>query len=135
LNKIISDHLEEVFPKIKMVEDSTSLEYAKILDLCWYGLNIAFYQELERIVENKALPYDLIREFIESTPKESEGKVPRVVYYGGHIGGHCVIPAVEKLIGVEPSCTMKMMLRAIIESNIRRERELTLDPEKLLGKR
>jgi len=123
----VAEHLGNAF-KVQLIPDTTSLEYAKILDLCWYGLNIAFYQELERIAE--ALDYRLIREFIESTPLESEGKVPRVVYYGGYIGGHCVIPAFEKILALHDV----PMIKAALDSNIKRERELIVNPSVLLGK-
>ena len=124
----LKDHMSKTF-KIKMVQDTTSLEYAKILDLCLYGLNIAFYQELERIAEPHN--YNLIRDFIESTTSESEGKVPRVIYYGGFIGGHCVVPAFEKLLALHDV----PLIKAALDSNIRRERELTIRPESLLGKK
>ena len=128
LDQKVLDHLNGAGLKVKMVDDTTSLEYAKVLDLCWYGLNIAFYQELERICE-PLLDYPIIREFIESTPTESEGKVSRTVYYGGFIGGHCVIPAFEKLLALHDV----PMIKAALESNIKRERELTMNPENLLG--
>lgn len=128
LDGMVHDHLSEAGFDVKMAEDSASLEYAKILDLCWYGLNIAFYQELERICE-PLLDYPTIREFIESTPIESEGKVSRTVYYGGFIGGHCVVPAFEKLLALHDV----PMIKAALESNIKRERELTMNPENLLG--
>jgi len=99
--------------------DSTTLEWAKILDLAWYGLNIAFYQEVERMTTNpKALK--TIHEFIESTPIESDGKAKRVVFYGGFIGGHCVIPAIEKILAQKDI----PMLRAVIDSNLKRQEEL-----------
>jgi len=124
----VAKHLGKAGFKVQLIPDPTSLEYAKILDLCWYGLNIAFYQELERICE-PSLDYSAIREFIESTPIESEGKAPRSVFYGGFIGGHCVVPAFEKLLALHDV----PMITAALESNIRRERELTMDPRRCLG--
>lgn len=116
-------HLKEAGFKVKVIEDSAlSLEYAKLLDLCWYGLNIAFYQEVARIEEKGNLDPVLIKNFIESTPVESEGKVPRHVFYGGFIGGHCVIQGIRKILAVHDV----PMLRAVIDSNIKREIELTL---------
>lgn len=108
----------------KYLEDPESLEWAKLLDLCWYGLNIAYYQELERVVEKRNLSYPIIEEFIRSTPEESEGKAKRSVFYGGYIAGHCVMPAIEKVMAENPGCTLRMMLRSTIESNIKRRTEL-----------
>lgn len=122
--KPVVDHLEGAGFKVKFINDPFALEWAKLLDLVWYGLNIAFYQEIERLSEKKNFDYDVIREFITSTPGESEGKVQRSFFYGGYIGGHCVIPAVEKIMAGEPECTFRMMLRAVLESNIKRREEL-----------
>lgn len=118
--KDISKHLHDAHFKVKWVKDSTTLEYAKILDLCWYGLNIAFYQELERICDSKSLDYDPIKDFIESTQVESEGKAKRAVFYGGFIGGHCVIPAFDKLLAAHEV----PMIRDAWLSNVRRELEV-----------
>ena len=113
-------HLEYAGFKPRWRDSSESLEFAKILDLALYGLNIAFFQEVERLAKERSLDYDLIREFIESTPEESGGLVPRTVYYGGFIGGHCVIPAIEKVLAEKDI----PMLKAVLESNIKREKEL-----------
>jgi len=112
-------HLAKAGFNPRWVGDSTALEWAKILDLAWYGLNIAFYQELERIVDTPE-SYNIVHEFIESTPVESEGKAERTIFYGGHIGGHCVMQAIEKTLGLYDI----PMLRAVIDSNIKREKEL-----------
>jgi len=127
LDEMVHKHLSDAGFQVKMVKDSTSLEYAKVLDLCWYGLNIAFYQELERICG--VLDYKTVRNFIESTPTESEGRAARAFFYGGYIGGHCVVPAFEKLLALHDV----PMIKAALESNIKRERELTMNPENLLG--
>lgn len=121
-------HLESAGMKVEYTTFATALEYAKLLDLCWYGLNIAFYQELERILEEKhivdplAPSSNIVKKFIASTPVESEGKVPRHVFYGGFIGGHCVIPAIRKILALHDI----PMLQAVLDSNLKREVELTL---------
>jgi len=119
-------HLRKAFPKTMFVEDPTALEWAKILDLAWYGLNIGFYQEIERLSEEKNFNYSVVKEFIRTTPEESEGKAARTILYGGYIGGHCVIPAIEKVL-VQKEIPM---LRAVIDSNIKRQEELLLDRPK-----
>jgi len=120
----VMQHLAKSGFNPKYVEDPESLEWAKLLDLCWYGLNIAYYQELERTVEKRNLSYSIIEEFMRSTPEESEGRAERSVFYGGYIGGHCVMPAIEKVMAEDPGCTFRMMLRATVESNIKRRLEL-----------
>jgi hypothetical protein len=127
----VERHLRMAGFKVKMLlGPAKELEWAKLLDLAWYGVNIAFYQELERIVADENMNYKPIREFIESTPIESEGRVPRVVFYGGHIGGHCVIQGIEKIL---PWYDIPM-LKAVLESNIKRESEVSFNPASVLGK-
>lgn len=115
---MVLQHLTEADFKVRYVEDPYALECAKIWDLAWYGLNIAFYQVMERTLNETAV--DVTRVFIESTPAESEGKAPRTLLYGGFIGGHCVIPAIEKILAEHDI----PMLRAALDSNIRRSLEL-----------
>lgn len=119
-HKAIIEHLTGAGFKVEFTGDPTALEWAKILDLAWYGLNIAFYQEAERILEEESLEYSVVSNFITSTPRESEGKAPRSMFYGGYIGGHCVIQGIEKILAKKNI----PMLRAIIDSNIKRQDEL-----------
>jgi hypothetical protein len=128
------EHLEGAGMSVKIVEDATSLEYAKLFNLAYYGVCIALFQEFERIVEEGAaltpacaqkgkLDYRVIRDFIGSTGEEAKkgGKdVPRPLYYGGFIGGHCIIPALEKLVAAHEI----PLFEAVLESNIKRGREL-----------
>ena len=58
---------------------------------------IGVFQEFERIVEKFKLKRDDIMNFVGSTQTDSDGKVPRPIYYGGYLGGHCVVPALMKL--------------------------------------
>jgi hypothetical protein len=119
----VVQHMKKAFPKTVFVEDPTALEWAKILDLAWYGLNIGFYQEAERLSEEKNFDYGVVKEFIKSTPEESEGKAARTLFYGGYIGGHCVIQAIEKVLSQKDI----PMLREVIFSNIQRQEELLLN--------
>ena len=121
--KPVFDHLEKAGFKVEYGNDATALEWAKILDLAWYGLNIAFYQEIERLSEEEGFDYTVVRRFIRSTPEESEGKAERTLFYGGFIGGHCVIPAIEKILAKKDI----PMLREVIFSNIKRQEELLLN--------
>lgn len=118
----VVDHLEGAQMPTKLVRSPESLEYSKIFNLAYYGTSIAIFQEFERIIEAKNLNYDEIKDFIFSTETDSAGLVPRPRYYGGHIGGHCIIPALEKIIAAHDVDLFK----AVIESNVKRERELTL---------
>lgn len=115
-------HLKTAGMPAKQVSSPKSLEYSKLFNLAYYGTCIAIFQEIERVVESENLNYEEIKDFIFSTETDSKGKVPRPRYYGGHIGGHCVIPALEKLIAAHDS----ELFKSVILSNVKRERELTL---------
>ena len=117
----VPSHLTEVGFTVKRVDGVEGLVWAKLLDLAWYGLNIAFYQELERIVQGG--DYELVKDFITSTPLESDGKARRELFYGGFIGGHCVTQAIEKILANRDV----PMLRAVLDSNLKRAVELAYE--------
>lgn len=118
------DHLEKAGMNVQVINSAISLEYGKLFNLAYYAACISFFQGLERIVEAKSLNYDVIKQFISSTEEESEGKVPRPLYYGGYIGGHCVIQGVEKILAQNNM----PLLEAILESNIKRYKERLFKP-------
>ena len=118
-------HLEESGMTVQLC-DWPSLEYAKLFNLAYYGTCIAIFQEFERIIEDENLDYEVIKSFIESTETEAQAgdkRVPRTLYYGGYIGGHCIIPGMEKILAKHPGAGL---FRAVMDSNIKRERELLL---------
>lgn len=114
-----ADHLTGAGFKVELVSNLKALEYAKLLDLCWFGVNIAFFQEVERLLDDE--DYQVLKNFMTMIDEKSEGKAPRVVFYGGYIGGHCVVPAMEKILAVTDSG----MLKEALISNIKRKEELT----------
>lgn len=117
---MVKEHLQGAEMRVEVVSDATTLEYAKLLDLAYYGTCIAVFQEIERIVNERNLQYGTIKQFIGSTGEESQGKVPRTLYYGGYIGGHCVVPGIEKILGEHDV----PLLKAVLESNVKRFKEL-----------
>ena len=119
--KEAGSHLEGAGFTVKQVNGIEGLVWAKLLDLAWYGLNIAFYQELERITGDNF--YEIVKDFITSTPLESDGKARRELFYGGFIGGHCVTQAIEKILADRDV----PMLRAVLDSNLKRAVELAYD--------
>jgi len=94
-------------------------EFAKLIDVTYYGLGIAWFQELQRICEKHRVSLLDIEKFIHTTTIESGGKHAKPIYTGGFIGGHCVIPAAKMLNGVYPS----KFIEALLDSNERREKE------------
>lgn len=115
---LAAEHLRGAGFTVELVSDLRALEYAKLLDLCWFGLNIAFFQEVERMLKDEE--YQVLKNFMMMIDQKSEGKVPRVVFYGGYIGGHCVVPAMEKILAASDSG----MLKEALISNMKRKEEL-----------
>lgn len=107
--------------KTRVCASCLETEFMKIINTTYYGLCIAWFQEIGRICTKYNLNVSDIREFIKSTEDESGGKVPRPVYYGGRIGGHCVISNALLLNQKFPS----KFIEALLESNEKRKGETT----------
>jgi UDP-glucose 6-dehydrogenase len=84
--------------KPKMLDNSFTAEWSKLLTTTWLGWAIAFHQEVERI----ALQYNLDeQELIGAFHFDSSDF--RSPYYSGIIGGHCVMSNIEILQNYHPS--------------------------------
>lgn len=94
-------------------------EFMKIINTTYYGLLIAWFQEINRICETFNIDYEEIRKFIETTTTESGNKHVRPIMIPGFIGGHCVIPNANLL----NECFSSEFITAIINSNKKRKAE------------
>lgn len=91
-----------------------SLELAKLLETSYFGVLIAWAQEMDRFAGSAGADYwEMTRFFAEI------GFFPPVSYEPGYIGGHCVMPNLELLERVRTS----PFITAIRASNDERERE------------
>lgn len=109
--------------KTRICNSPLETEFMKIINTSYYGLCIAWFQEIDRICKKYNLDVSVIKEFIKSTGDDSGGKVPRPIYYGGFIEGHCVIPNALLFQQVFPSKFIDVML----ESNEKRRDELAVE--------
>lgn len=97
------------------------LELAKLAETSYFGLLIAFAQELNRYAERIGGTYsDATRLFDEVD------FLPQCRFYPGFIGGHCVIPNIHLLMELAPS----PLFEAILESNARRALEIEAEQPK-----
>jgi UDP-N-acetyl-D-mannosaminuronate dehydrogenase len=94
-------------------------EFMKILNTTYYGLMIAWFQEIHRICEKFHLKEEELVEFFRTNTKDSGGRHPRPVFHPGIITGHCIIPNAELLEEVYPS----LFVEALLESNTKRQKE------------
>jgi len=88
---------------------------AKLGETTYFGVQIAFAQDLDRYARRVGADYDEAINFFEEVDF-----LPRTRYFPGIIGGHCVIPNIQLLRKLADS----PMLSAILESNALRTREL-----------
>lgn len=103
-----ADHFESVGLKTRILSSPEATELAKLTETTYFGLMIAWAQELERYCDQVGQNYGEIVSFYEEI-----GFFPKVKYFPGVIGGHCVMPNIELLRKFDDS----MMLRAIQSSN------------------
>lgn len=113
-------HLQSAGMKIRRMAKLETLELAKLAETTYFGICIAFAQELNRYAERVDGDYSEAIEFFDEVEF-----LPRVHYFPGVIGGHCVMPNIQLLLQVAPS----PILAAIVDSNTRREYECEASPK------
>jgi UDP-N-acetyl-D-mannosaminuronate dehydrogenase len=104
-------HLQTAGMKTRRMAEVETLELAKLAETTYFGVCIAFAQELSRYAQRVGGDYLEATEFFQEVEC-----LPRARYFPGVIGGHCVMPNIELLLQVAPS----PVLAAIVESNERR---------------
>lgn len=112
-------HLERAGMKTRRIATVETLELAKLAETTYFGVCIAFAQELNRYAQQVGADYSEAIEFFDEVKF-----LPRERYYPGFIGGHCVMPNIQLLLKIAPSA----FLEAIVDSNERRANELDSQP-------
>lgn len=108
-------HFESAGMKTRRMGTVESLEIAKLAETSYFGICIAFAQELNRYTERLGGNFDDAIGFFEEVDF-----LPRVRYFPGFIGGHCVVPNLNLLLQIAPSA----LFEAVLDSNERRAHEL-----------
>ena len=109
------EHFEEVGMKTKLLSSPEASEIAKLTETTYFGLLIAWAQEVERYCVKLGINYDEVVSFYEEIEF-----FPPVKYFPGEIGGHCVMPNIDILLQEFPSD----LLQAIVQSNTLRQKNL-----------
>jgi UDP-N-acetyl-D-mannosaminuronate dehydrogenase len=113
--KYAAEHFESAGLKTKVLSAPEATELAKLTETTYFGLMIAWAQEIERYCDQVGQAYEEIVSFYEEIPF-----FPSTKYFPGIIGGHCVMPNIEILRKFDDSS----LLRAIQISNLAKiERE------------
>jgi UDP-N-acetyl-D-mannosaminuronate dehydrogenase len=111
-------HFQSAGLKTKILSSPEAAELAKLTETTYFGLMIAWAQQVERYADKLGVSYDEVVSFYEEI-----GFFPPVKYFPGVIGGHCVMPNIELLKRLDPS----EILEAIESSNeMKKERESLL---------
>lgn len=101
-------HFESSGFKTNILSSPETTELGKLTETTYFGILIAWAQELERYCEQTGTDYNEVASFYDEV-----GFFPPVRYFPGIIGGHCVMRNIEILSRVDRS----PLLRAIQDSN------------------
>lgn len=114
-------HFQSLGVKTKLLSSPEATELAKLTETTYFGLLIAWAQEVERYCDQWNQRYDDVASFWEEIKY-----LPPVTYFPGIIGGHCVMPNIEILSKFDHST----ILKAIQDSNQKKtEREASKEGE------
>jgi hypothetical protein len=102
------DHFESVGVKTKVLSSPEASELAKLTETTYFGVLIAWAQEVERYCDLTGASYDDVVSFYDEI-----NYLPRVKFFPGIVGGHCVMPNIEIL----EQLTHSRLLDAIRASN------------------
>lgn len=106
--KAAAAHFEALGMHTRILSSPEATELAKLTETTYFGLIIAWAQEIERYCDQLGTDYDEVVSFFEEVKF-----FPSVKYFPGVIGGHCVMPNIEILKRIAPS----EILDAIRSSN------------------
>jgi hypothetical protein len=104
--------------KTKVLGSPEATEIAKLTETTYFGVMIAWAQEVERYCREVGASYDEVVSFYEEVKF-----FPPVKYFPGVIGGHCVMPNIAILRQQFPSG----LLEAIVKSNTLKQKNLGSD--------
>jgi UDP-glucose 6-dehydrogenase len=110
-----TEHFRAAGMTTQCISKLETLELAKLGETTYFGVLIAFAQELNRYANQVEGDYAEALDFFEEVDY-----LPRTKYFPGFIGGHCVIPNIQLLRRLASS----PLLEAVLESNRLRAGEL-----------
>jgi UDP-N-acetyl-D-mannosaminuronate dehydrogenase len=110
-----ASHFASLGLKTKVLSSPEATELAKLTETTYFGLMIAWAQEVERYCDQSGQKYEEVVSFYDEIKF-----FPPVKYFPGIIGGHCVMPNIKIL----SKYTDSVILEAIQASNkMKTERE------------
>ena len=112
----VAEHFESLGLRTRVLPSPEATEFAKLTETTYFGLLIAWAQELERHCDALNLDYDDITAFYE----EIAFLPPK--YFPGVIGGHCVMPNIELLSQLGDSALLDAIRSSDAQKRTREER-------------
>lgn len=100
---LAKNHYDEIVLKYEIFESSKATELAKVLSTTYYGMCIAFHNDINNLCKEHNVKFDEVatkwnKTYNEGYSKLGMSNVIRPVLYppkDGKIGGHCVVPNAE----------------------------------------
>jgi UDP-N-acetyl-D-mannosaminuronate dehydrogenase len=89
---LAKQHFESLGMTTKVLSSPEASELAKLTETTYFGVLLAWAQEVERYCEAVGVDYDEVVAIYEQI-----GYLPPVKFFPGVIGGHCVMPNIEIL--------------------------------------
>jgi len=119
-----AEHFRAAGMTTQCVSKLETLELAKLGETTYFGVLIAFAQELNRYANQVDADYVEALDFFDEVDF-----LPRTKYFPGFIGGHCVIPNIQllRIIASSP------LLDAVLDSNRLRAGELANEAKMALS--
>jgi UDP-N-acetyl-D-mannosaminuronate dehydrogenase len=115
-----AEHFQSAGMKTKVLTSPEATELAKLTETTFFGLMIAWAQEVERYCDRTGADYNEVISFYEEIKF-----FPQVKYFPGVIGGHCVMPNIKILSRLDRTA----ILEAIESSNeMKIERDQAQNP-------
>lgn len=112
--------------KSETISKPEALELSKLLETTYFGLLIAWAQEMNRFAETVGADYLEVGKFFGEI-----GYLPNVLFQPGVIGGHCVMPNIALL----QQRFQSGFLDAVKNSNEERKAELAVEKQESSGER
>ena len=108
MGELAARHFESLGMKTKILSSPEATELAKLTETTYFGVLIAWAQEVERYCDQTGQAYEEVVAFYDEI-----AFFPKTKYFPGVIGGHCVMPNIKILRKFDDSS----LLRAIESSN------------------
>jgi UDP-N-acetyl-D-mannosaminuronate dehydrogenase len=122
----VQEHFRAAGMKSETMSTPEALELAKLLETTYFGLLIAWAQEMNRFAESVNADYLEVGKFFREI-----AYLPSVLFQPGYIGGHCVMPN----IGLLQQRFQSEFLEMVKRSNEARKAELAAKEQQSPGER